>query len=73
MQLGIKGYLSRQDARTLVELHGIHQEGNRATVFYKGKEPVPPLVDKSGSHIVESTIDLVRFNSGKWFVIVGRF
>ncbi len=65
----VKGYLSRQDWITLVEVHGIHQQGNKATVYYKGKEPVPDFIDKSGFHIIESTMELVRFNSGKWFVV----
>ncbi|MDY6955113.1 MAG: hypothetical protein SWE60_26725, partial [Thermodesulfobacteriota bacterium] len=38
----IKGHLARGDWLTLVEVFGIHQEGNKATVYYKGKEPVPP-------------------------------
>jgi hypothetical protein len=64
----VKGHLDRGDWLTLVEVYGIHQEGNRATVYYKGKEPVPPFISKEGFQIMEATLELVRFNSGKWFV-----
>jgi hypothetical protein len=64
----VKGLLSGQDWVTLVEVHGIYQDGNKATVHYKGKEPVPPFISKEGFQMTEQTLDLVRFNSGKWFV-----
>jgi hypothetical protein len=64
----VKGHLARQSWITLVELYGIHQEGSRATVYYKGKEPAPPFISKEGFQITEATLELVRFNSGKWFV-----
>jgi len=64
----VKGHLARGDWLTLVEIFGIHQEGNKATVYYKGKEPVPPFISKEGFQIAEATLELVRFNSGKWFI-----
>jgi len=64
----VKGHLARGDWLTLVEVFGIHQEGNKATVYYRGKEPVPPFMSKEGFQTTEATLELVRFNSGKWFV-----
>ena len=64
----VKGHLAHDDWLTLVEVYGIHQEGNRATAYYKGKEPVPPFISKEGFQTTEATLELVRFNSGKWFV-----
>ncbi|MDY6837438.1 MAG: hypothetical protein SWH78_05640 [Thermodesulfobacteriota bacterium] len=64
----VKGHLARGDWLTLEEVYGIHQEGNTATVYYKGKEPVPPFIAAEGFQVTEATLELVRFNSGKWFV-----
>jgi len=64
----VKGHLARGDWLTLEEVFGIHQEENKATVYYKGKEPVPPFISKEGFQMTEATLDLVRFNSGKWFI-----
>jgi len=64
----VKGHLSGQDWIILVEVHGIYQDGNKATVYYEGKEPVPPFISETGFQVTEQTLELVRFNSGKWFV-----
>ncbi|MDY6988429.1 MAG: hypothetical protein SWQ30_10270 [Thermodesulfobacteriota bacterium] len=64
----VKGHLAHGDWLTLEEVFGIHQEGNKATVYYRGKEPVPPFISKEGFQITEATLELVRFNSGKWFI-----
>ncbi len=55
-------YHSRRGDKAEVKIHGIYQTGNSAQVFYQLFKVLG--VNRS---MYEESMNLIRFNSGKWF------